>query len=225
MGVVNVVLISLIIAGAFIGIFYKLGRNHWAPTEYYWEGSFALLASIITTVMGAALLRVSKMQENWRVKLAKAIEAKVVIGDSSGGDSSNSVRSMLCSSFPWLQFSAKALRLLSFIDGVSLQGSLLVVLMAILSTRESILETPVWWLLTSVRGSASAMLQYFFVISTSLLYLIGAGLFSKAVWYFEAQKWNNEVGGDAEEVGVGAGSYDITKSVRHVNVSASSSPQ
>lgn len=85
MGVAIGVLISLIIVGAFIGIFYKLGKNHWAPTEYFWEGSFTLLASIIITIMGAALLRVSKMQEKWRIRLANAMEAKVVTGEGSGG--------------------------------------------------------------------------------------------------------------------------------------------
>lgn len=35
--------------------------------------------------MGAALLRVSKMQEKWRVKLPKAMEAKVVTGGGLGG--------------------------------------------------------------------------------------------------------------------------------------------
>jgi high-affinity iron transporter len=47
-------LICLIIGGA-------LGKDHWAQTEYYWEASFALFASIVITVVGAALLRVSKM--------------------------------------------------------------------------------------------------------------------------------------------------------------------
>jgi high-affinity iron transporter len=49
------------------------------------------------------------------------------------------------------------------------------------------------------------------------LYLVAAGLFSRAVWYFQAQDWNNVVGGDAAEVGAGAGSYDIDQSVWHVN--------
>lgn len=48
---------------------------------------------------------------------------------------------------------------------------------------------------------------------------MAAGLFSRAVWYFQAQKWNNAVGGDASEVGSGPGSYDIDESVWHVNVS------
>lgn len=59
----------------------------------------------------------------------------------------------------------------------------------------------------------------FLVVSTCFLYLVAAGLFSRAVWYLESQKWNNIVGGDAAELGTGAGSYDIDKSVWHVNVS------
>lgn len=55
--------------------------------------------------------------------------------------------------------------------------------------------------------------------STCLLYLVAAGLFSRAVWAFESQKWNIAVGGDAAETGNGAGSYDIDNSVWHVNVS------
>lgn len=74
------------------------------------------------------------------------------------------------------------------------------------------------------RGGATARLQYFLIISTCFLYLVAAGLFSRAVWFFEAQKWNNAVGGDAAETGAGPGSYDIDKSVWHVNVSLSSTP-
>lgn len=70
-----------------------------------------------------------------------------------------------------------------------------------------------------IRGGSSAKLQYFLIASTVLLYLVAAGLFSRAVWYFEQQQWNNLVGGDAAEVGVGPGSYDIDNSVWHVNVS------
>jgi high-affinity iron transporter len=54
------------------------------------------------------------------------------------------------------------------------------------------------------------------------LYLVAAGLLSRAVWFFEAQEWNNAIGGDAAEVGSGPGSYDISKSVWHVNVSGNS---
>jgi high-affinity iron transporter len=43
------------------------------------------------------------------------------------------------------------------------------------------------------------------------------GLFSKAVWNFEMNAWSKLTGGDAAETGSGPGSYDIRKSVWHVN--------
>jgi high-affinity iron transporter len=53
-----------------------MGRNSWSGAEYIWEGVFAIVASLIISIMGAALLRVSKLQAKWRVKLTKALEAK-----------------------------------------------------------------------------------------------------------------------------------------------------
>lgn len=69
------------------------------------------------------------------------------------------------------------------------------------------------------RGGSTASIQIFLVVSTCFLYLVAAGLFSRAVWYLESQQWNDMVGGDAAELGAGPGSYDILKSVWHVNVS------
>lgn len=44
---------------------------------------------------------------------------------------------------------------------------------------------------------------------------------SRAVWSFEMNVWSKAIGGEADELGDGPGSYDITKSVWHVNVSQS----
>ena len=55
--------ICFIIGCGVIGAFYNLGKNAWAGTEKIWEGVFALLASIIISILGAALLRVSKLQD------------------------------------------------------------------------------------------------------------------------------------------------------------------
>ena len=68
--------LCIIIGAGIIGAFYGLGKDHWAGTEDIWEGSFSLFASLIISIMGAALLRVSKLQDKWRLKLAKALEAK-----------------------------------------------------------------------------------------------------------------------------------------------------
>ena len=66
-------------------------------------------------------------------------------------------------------------------------------------------------------GGNRAPLQIFLIVSTCFLYLVAAGLFSRGVWYFEADAWNKLTGGDATETGPGAGSYDIRDSVWHVN--------
>jgi hypothetical protein len=69
------------------------------------------------------------------------------------------------------------------------------------------------------RGGNVASLQIFLIVSTCFLYLVAAGLFSKGVWSLEINAWNKIIGGDAAEVGSGPGSYDVRKSVWHVNVS------
>jgi high-affinity Fe2+/Pb2+ permease len=57
------------------------------------------------------------------------------------------------------------------------------------------------------------------VVSTCFLYLVAAGLVARSVWYFEAQHWKSIAGRDVADLGDGPGSYDIDRSVWHVNVS------
>lgn len=68
--------ICLAIGCGMIGGFYAVGVDTFSSTEDIWEGVLGILASLVITVMGAALLRVSKLQEKWRVKLTKALEQK-----------------------------------------------------------------------------------------------------------------------------------------------------
>jgi len=69
--------ICLVVAAALIGVFYKFGNQAWEKNELYYEGAFSLIACIIITIMGVALLRVGKMQAKWRVKLAAALDSPV----------------------------------------------------------------------------------------------------------------------------------------------------
>ncbi|KAL9104943.1 MAG: hypothetical protein Q9163_000188 [Psora crenata] len=77
--------ICLCIGAGFIGAFYGAGKDHWSGTELIWEGTFALVASIIITIIGAGLLRVSKLKAKWQVKLAKAIEPKYANDEKTAG--------------------------------------------------------------------------------------------------------------------------------------------
>jgi high-affinity iron transporter len=102
-----------------IGAFYSLGRDKWASTEYYWEGSFAIVATVIITILGAALLRVSKMQEKWRVKLAKSLEEKTVTAVRRKGAFKRWCEKYAMFLLPFITVLREGLEAVVFIAGVS----------------------------------------------------------------------------------------------------------
>lgn len=215
LGVAAGFFICLVIAAGIIGTFYTVGRDAWQANEYNYEGAFALIASVIISVVGVALLRVGKIQEKWRVKLAKALEAPVNagVGASRAGWLKRFAEKYAMFVLPFVTVLREGIEAIVFIAGVSFSAPATAVPLPVVVGL--IVGSLVGYLL--YRSGTTTRLQYFLVASTCLLYLVGAGLFSRAVWYFEAQQWNNIVGGDAAEVGTGPGSYDIDKSVWHVN--------
>ena len=112
-------MLCLVIGGGLIGAFYGLGKDKWAVTEYYWEGSFAVFAALVITVMGAALLRVSKMQEKWRVKLAKALEDKPVTAGGRKGALKHWAEKYAMFILPFITVLREGLEAVVFIAGVS----------------------------------------------------------------------------------------------------------
>ncbi|KAI0202664.1 iron permease FTR1/Fip1/EfeU [Astrocystis sublimbata] len=206
--------ICLVVAAAIIGTFYTVGRNAWESNEYNYEGAFALVASLIISVIGIALLRVGKVQEKWRVKLAKALEEPVNVGRGSRfGWLKRFAEKYTMFFLPFITVLREGIEAIVFIAGVSFSAPATAVPLPVVVGL--LVGIAVGYLL--YRGGTTTRLQFFLVVSTCLLYLVGAGLFSRAIWYFEAQQWNNIVGGDAAELGSGPGSYDISKSVWHVN--------
>ncbi|KAL6720514.1 high-affinity iron permease [Lecanora helva] len=207
--------ICLCIGAGFIGAFYTLGRDHWASTEDVWEGAFALFASIVITIMGAALLRVSKLQDKWRLKLAKALEAK----DSASKAGPLGPRfKLLCEKYamfilPFITVLREGLEAVIFVGGVSVGSPATAFPLPVVTgfACGCLIGYFIY------KGGSLASIQIFLIVSTCFLYLVAAGLFSKSVWYFENYKWGQVIGGDASETGSGPGSYDIRQSVWHVN--------
>ncbi|TGO16792.1 hypothetical protein BTUL_0024g00630 [Botrytis tulipae] len=216
-GALSGLLLCLIIGGGLIGAFYGIGKDAWSTTEYYWEGSFAIVASVIITLMGAALLRVSKMKEKWTVKLRQHLEPSQDTRKRRWYASWLDIKKWGEKHFmfvlPFITVLREGLEAVVFVAGVSF------------STPATSIPLPVIIGLIAglaagyviYKGGATSKLQFFLVISTCLLYLVAAGLFSRAVWFFQAQSWNDATGGDAAETGAGPGSYDIRQSVWHVN--------
>lgn len=75
----------------------------------------------------------------------------------------------------------------------------------------------VGWLI--YRGGSAFALHTFLIISTCILFLVGAGLFSKGIGFLESYPFLHGAGGDVAETGEGPGSYDVGSGnvVWHVN--------
>jgi len=103
-----------------IGAFYGLGTDHFANTEDLWEGIFGLIASLIISIMGAGLLRVSKLQDKWRVKLAKALETKDTSQLSRKGRMKQWMEKYAMFCLPFITVLREGLEAVIFIGGVGL---------------------------------------------------------------------------------------------------------
>ncbi|KAK0663637.1 Plasma membrane iron permease [Lasiodiplodia hormozganensis] len=207
--------ICLCIGAGMIGAFYGFGKDHFANTEDIWEGVFGIIASVIISIMGAALLRVNKLQDKWRVKLARALDAKATTEGSQkrGQRFRRWAEKYSMFMLPFITVLREGLEAVVYIGGVSLGLPASAFPLAVVCGLAAGLA--IGYIL--YRGGNSARLQLFLIISTCFLYLVAAGLFSRAVWYFENNAWNKIIGGDASETGSGPGSYDIRQSVWHVN--------
>jgi high-affinity iron transporter len=174
-------LIVLIIGAGMIGAFYGLQKDLFGNLEDIWEGVFGLVASIIITLMGAALLRVSKLQDKWRVKIAKAIEAKDQKGSKLGHRFKHFAEKYAMFLLPFITVLREGLEMIVFIGGVGLALPASSFPLAVVC---GILAGVIIGIVMYKGGNRFA-LQIFLVISTCFLYLVAAGLFSKAVWNFE----------------------------------------
>ncbi|CCU82447.1 plasma membrane iron permease [Blumeria hordei DH14] len=205
LGTATGLLICIIIGSGLIGAFYTLGNNSWEKYEYIYEGSFAIVSSLIISILGAALLRVSKMQGKWRIKLAKVLEDRALTVEGKRASIKRWFGQYVLFMVPFVTIMREGLEAVIFVAGVSFSAPATAVPLAVAAGL--IAGGAVGWLIYN--GGKSSQLQIFLVISTGLLYLVAAGLFSRAVWFFEQYKWNQAVGGEAAEMGAGPGSYDI----------------
>lgn len=208
--------VSLIIGGVFIVIFYLIGTDLWSLSEHYYEGSLSLLASVVISIMGLFFLRLSKLKEKFRVKLANILINKNLEEIANDKRSKFKIYAERYALFflPFITCLRESLEAFVFIGGVGV-GQPLTTLP--LSTLLGVLVSAVVGVFLYKR-TESFSLKIFLISTTCLLYLIAAGLFSKGVWQFELQRYINLCHGqDMSEVGSGPGSYDISNSVWHVN--------
>lgn len=203
----------LIIGGAFIGVFYGVGHDIWSKTEDLWEGIFYLLACIIITVMGLALIRINKTKEKWRVKLAKALVATKDQEATVSTRFSGWTKKYVMFYLPLITTLREGVEAVVFVGGVSLgypaTSFPLPVVTGILAG--GLVGFGIY------RGGNQMSIQIFLIVSTAVLYLIAAGMFSKSIWSLQYHHFAVKVGSDVAEAGNGIGSYNPLQTVWHVN--------
>lgn len=163
------------------------------------------------TIMGLALLRINKTKQKWRVKIAKALVEK-------GHGKSRWMRSDWGRRYamfilPLITTMREGVEAVVFVGGVSLGYPATSFPLPVFTGIIAGLLTG--WLI--YRGGNVMSIQIFLIASTCVLYLIAAGMFSKAIWSLQYFQFEVGVGSDVSEEGSGAGSYNILETVWHVN--------
>lgn len=219
-------LICSLVGALFIFVFYTLETNLWTFTERIWEATFSIVSSVIITFMGLALLRINKMKEKWRMKLAKVIierhhhhhgrghseddhEHKVGVGHMLKYLSRKYAMALL----PMVTTLREGLEAIVFLGGIGITQPMSSFPLAAISGI--ILGSLVGF--SMYRFGDHMSMKYFIVAATCFLYLVSAGLFSRGVWFIDLQRFVTQVGQDVSESGSGPGSYNIFWSVWHVN--------
>lgn len=214
-GVVLGFIICLAIGCGFIGAYYSLQKDIFGTAEDLWEGIFCMIATVMITMMGIPMLRINKMQSKWRIKIARSL---VEIPKRKRDFFKLSYLTSRYAMFilPFITVLREGLEAVVFVAGagITTKGSVataypLPVVVGLIAGGT------VGFLL--YYGASRSSLQVFLIISTSILYLISAGLFSRGAWYFENYRFNVATGGDASENGDGNGTYNIKKAVYHIN--------
>ncbi|KAI7900828.1 iron permease FTR1 family-domain-containing protein [Cokeromyces recurvatus] len=200
--------LCLCIGAAFIAVWYTVLTDLWGNSEDIWEGVFSLIATIMISIMGLAMLRTERMQDKWKHKLAKILEEK---GHKIGFKAWMQKYSFFF--LPFITVLREGLEAVVFIGGVSL--NVVAKSIPIAAIMGFLCGCAVGYAI--YRGGSLLHLRWFFIFSTIILYLVSAGLMSKAVGYFEQNAWNQVIGGETAEEGGSVINYKVTTAVWHVS--------
>ncbi|KAF9107935.1 hypothetical protein BGX27_008540 [Mortierella sp. AM989] len=192
-------LVSLAIGAAFILIWNIYGKNLWAASEGIWVGCFSLVAVLMITIMGVAMLRTNQMHEKWKNKLAKAMN------DENARGLGNQSRKYALFLLPLVTVLREGLEAVVFIGGVTFDADAKAIPIAVAAGVALGLMIG----FAIYRGGNKMRLHPFFVGSTCLLLLIAAGLVSKGIAAFEADYWNRATGAQSDDAGTFDPRYNL----------------
>ncbi|KIK41684.1 hypothetical protein CY34DRAFT_805774 [Suillus luteus UH-Slu-Lm8-n1] len=199
--------VAFALGAAFIAVWFTKASNLWLKAELLWEGIFELIASLMIFAMGITMLKLDRAKAKWRVKLQRAFSDQHVDRGTTTGK--------------WVLFILPLITVLrEGIEGVVFVGGV-----ALGQPAKSIPIAAIVGLVCGLicgyliyQFASRSTLTIFLIVMTNLILLIGAGLFSKAVWAFQEHAFNTLLGADVDDTGGnGPGSYDVRGNVWHLD--------
>ncbi|CAG8738940.1 iron permease FTR1 family-domain-containing protein [Gigaspora rosea] len=160
---------SLLLGGVFIAVFYTVAKNLWEESEDAWEGAFSLIATVVITLMALTMIRVQHWKTKWENKLQSATNAYL--------ERHNKGSKWALILLPFTVILREALESIVFIAGIGYNESPTGLPIPVITGI--ITGFIIGWLI--YRGSHTLSLNIFFVATTVLLLFIAAGLFTSSV--------------------------------------------
>ncbi|EIW77037.1 iron permease FTR1 [Coniophora puteana RWD-64-598 SS2] len=200
-------LVAIAIGAAFIAVWFTEAADLWTKSENLWEGIFELIASLMIFVMGITMLKMDRAKAKWRVKLQRSFSGENVDGRTKTGK-------WVLFILPMITVLREGIEAVVFVGGVSLgQPATSIPIAAIVGLICGLISGFLIY-----QFASRTTLRMFLIIMTSFILLIGAGLFSKAVWSFQENAFNTLLGADVDDSGGnGPGSYDVRGNVWHLD--------
>ncbi|KAF8882183.1 iron permease FTR1 [Gymnopilus junonius] len=199
--------LALAIGAAFIAVWFTKAADLWSKSEELWEGIFEIIACLMIFIMGMTMLKMDRAKTKWRIKLSKAFDGKQVDGKAKTGK-------WVLFILPFITVLREGLEAVVFVGGVAL--------------GQSATSIPIAAIVGLVCGLVCGFLIYefasrttlsiFMIVMTNFVFLIGAGLFSRAVSAFERRAFDLLLGQDIDDAGGdGPGSYRVQGNVWHLD--------
>jgi high-affinity iron transporter len=199
--------VSFALGAAFIAVWFTKASDLWSKAENLWEGIFELIASLMIFVMGVTMLKLDRAKATWRVKLQRAFSDQHV-------DRGTRTGKWVLFILPMITVLREGIEAVVFVGGVALgQPAKSIPIAAIVGLFCGLVCG-----FFIYQFASRSTLTIFLIVMTNLILLIGAGLFSKAIWSFQENAFNNLLGADVDDAGGdGPGSYDVRGNVWHLD--------
>lgn len=208
------IIVCLILGVFAFMVVFTLEHDLWVPYKHYWEGVLSIVASMLISTVGFKVVKMNKRKSKWRTRFLNIINQQQEIDNKQGMMKLAAKLALFI--LPFLFTLREGLEMILFLVGIGI------------SINISKLSILYWLSIFVIVGGGSGFVIYKFrksltiesylIILSSVLHLIGSGLFSKGVGNIELQTFIDKCNGvDGTETGYSPVTYDVVSSVWHIN--------